>query len=150
MIAGTTRAVRRWGRGPTLPAGSEKRTGEAARAEYATKKWVNSQTDALTKAIGAYFGKIRREQINPLQQEIEQGRKATDAIGRVVDRLSNELAVLRRDFDLQQKLEAQRNNRRVESLEIALIAAGRNPAEVEAEAELPGSFSQWNGGGHAQ
>jgi hypothetical protein len=65
-----------------------------------------------------------------------------DALSKHLTRLHEEVAELRREFDLQQELEAQRNSRRVEALEIALLAAGRNPAEVGAEADLP-DFRQW-------
>jgi hypothetical protein len=64
--------------------------------------------------------------------------------------LRAEIVELRREQALAKALEEARNQRRIEALEVALIAAGRNPAEIGAEAELPGNFAQWNGGGRAQ
>lgn len=90
MTPGTTPASRRC----TV----EKRTGEAARAEYATRKWVNSQTDALVKAMGTYLQKyVKRKDVDHLIAEVEQGKRATDAVGRQVDKILTELAELKRE-----------------------------------------------------
>jgi hypothetical protein len=108
---------------------------------------VVSQLDTLARATGAGLGKFTKAKLAPVLAEIEQNHRAYEAVGRVVDRLSNELAELKREAALQKRLAEQNVKRRVDLLELenSILRAGRRPDEVE-EAEIP--KMEWNG--HAQ
>jgi glycyl-tRNA synthetase beta subunit len=145
-------ARRRLSGAGTLPPPSEKRAGEAASGEHATKKWVRSRFDDLIKAMVPFVLERIAKTVAPLRADLDQARNVNEALGRQVDKILNELVVLKRDVELEKKLEVQRTKRRTEMLELenSLLRAGRRPDEAreEAEGELPGNFSEWNR--HAQ
>jgi DNA repair exonuclease SbcCD nuclease subunit len=98
------------------------------------------------KGTGQFVTEFVRKRFVPLQQEVEQQGRVNEALGRQVDKILAELAVLKRDVELEKKLEVQRTKRRTEMLELenSLLRAGRRPDEAreEAEGELP-DFREW-------
>lgn len=74
-----------------------------------------------------------------LREWVGQLQSRTEAVDRVASRVQIDLATLRREFDLQQKLAVQNTKRKADLLELenSLLKGGRNPDEA-----LP-KFSEW-------
>jgi hypothetical protein len=127
--------------------------GDAVRkpgGEFASRKWVLAQLDTLARATGVSLGKFAKDKIAPLLAEIEQSKRSGEAHGRVIDRLSNELAELKREAALAKRLAEQNVKRRVDLLELenSILRAGRSPDDARDDAaELLPKFSEWNGRG---
>jgi Xaa-Pro aminopeptidase len=128
------------------PAPPEKLTTQPASVDHrALERRLRSMGATLAKAFGKGMAEYVKKKLAPLVAEIERAKRAGEAVGRVADRVSTELAELKREAALQKRLDEARNQRRIESLETALLAAGRRP-DQDTETEIP--KMEWNG--HAQ
>jgi hypothetical protein len=124
----------------------EKRAGEAPGGEYASRKWVRAQLKDVVRGVGAGLAQYTGKRIAPMSAAVEQAQRSLEAHGRVIDRLSNELAELKREGALAKRLADQNVKRKLDLLELenSLLRAGRRPDEAreEAEADLP-DFREW-------
>jgi hypothetical protein len=80
-----------------------------------------------------------RKDVGALKQDGEYARDTNTAIGKQMDQAVKDIALLKREAELEKKLAVQRAQRRIENLEVALIAKGRSPYEHDddADGEIP-------------
>jgi hypothetical protein len=150
--------------GRHVPAPSQSRTTEARSALEARLKterrgigqamsaYVSKRLEAFAKMMGDELGVTHKEiskAVAALRADVGYARDTARAMGSQVDKLVTELAALKRAHELEKQLEIQRNKRRVENLEVALLAAGRNPAERDDDADGEIPQMDWRGQ-HAQ
>jgi hypothetical protein len=132
---------------PPKPAGID-RAALDARLRLERRGIGAALAEMFRKERDAFVAQVDKamDRIKHLAAETDQLRSESDAQGRVVDRLSNELDTLKRASALEKRLAEARTIRRVDELEsenTILKAIGRRPV-AEGEGDLP-AWKDWRG-----